>query len=138
MTRIIVTTDGGRLALASQLWERFCKELAADPGKAKTRLIAGIQVAIRDAIEDGSTPSLDEGSAPVGWLPIASAPKDGRDILCWSDGLGMGALVLFWADGYWREKANRMGLKREPDYWMPIPTAPSSKASATADSLASS
>jgi hypothetical protein len=37
-------------------------------------------------------------SPPViesGWRDISTAPKDGRDVLCWSDGLFIGAMVLY-------------------------------------------
>jgi hypothetical protein len=72
--------------------------------------------------------SRERGTVPEGWRDISTAPKDGRDLLCWSDGIGIGAMVLYWMDGYWREKANGMGLKREPTHWMPIPCAPGSAA----------
>jgi hypothetical protein len=58
------------------------------------------------------------------WLPIESEPKDGRDLLCFVDGLFMGHMVLYWSDGYWREKANGMGLKSEPTHYMPLPAPP--------------
>jgi hypothetical protein len=72
--------------------------------------------------------SRERGTVQEGWRDISTAPKDGRDLLCWSDGIGIGAMVLYWMDGYWREKANGMGLKREPTHWMPIPCAPGSAA----------
>lgn len=59
------------------------------------------------------------------WQAIDSAPKDGRDILAYIDGFGMGQMVLFWEGGYWREKANCMGLKSEPTHWQPLPEPPS-------------
>ena len=58
------------------------------------------------------------------WQPIETAPKDGRKLLVYSKGLGIDWLVLYWLDGMWREPANGMGLKREPDYWMPLPPPP--------------
>lgn len=55
-------------------------------------------------------------------------PRDGTSILAWIDGFGMGPMVLFWMDRYWREPANHLGLKKEPSFWQPItpplPTAP--------------
>lgn len=59
------------------------------------------------------------------WQPIETAPKDGRDILAFVDGFGMGQMVLFWDNGYWREKANCLGLKKEPTYWQTLPENPS-------------
>lgn len=58
------------------------------------------------------------------WQPIETAPNDGQKLLMWSPGLGIDWLVLYWMDGYWREPANGMGLKREPTHWMPLPPPP--------------
>lgn len=44
--------DRGRLEIARQLFERFCEDLKSDASKARVRLISGIQVALRDAVED--------------------------------------------------------------------------------------
>ena len=62
-------------------------------------------------------------AAAVGWQDISTAPK-GPDILAYVPGLGMGQMVLFWMDGYWREKANMLGLKTPPTHWMPLPSTP--------------
>ena len=69
---------------------------------------------------------LSSSRGEQGWRTIDSAPKDGSDILAWSPGLMIGAMVLYWADGYWREKANCMGLKADITHWMPLPSAPGS------------
>jgi hypothetical protein len=83
---------------------------------------------IIDEIHEGITQEQwDSIPDPNGWRPIDTAPKDGRDLLCWSDGLFIGAMVLYWMDGYWREKANCQGLKSDPDYWMPLPDPPQPK-----------
>lgn len=58
------------------------------------------------------------------WQPIETAPKDGRKLLMWHPGMALGALVLFWMDGYWREPANSLGLKTTPTHWMPLPDPP--------------
>lgn len=55
---IDLTTDDGRLEFAQQAYMLLCEGLADNPSRARTRLIANIQVAIRDAIETGSTPVL--------------------------------------------------------------------------------
>lgn len=65
-----------------------------------------------------------DGAEPQGWQPIESAPKDGRDVLCYVSGIGIGQMVLYWTDGYWREKANGMGLKTDPVVWQPLPLPP--------------
>jgi hypothetical protein len=65
-----------------------------------------------------------EPPAEDGWQPIETAPKDCRDVLCYVDGIGMGQMVLYWNDGYWREKANGMGLKITPTHWQPLPAPP--------------
>lgn len=56
--RIDLKTERGRLFFAQQLWERFCEELMADPNKAYTRLVAGIQIGLRDARQGGFTDGL--------------------------------------------------------------------------------
>jgi hypothetical protein len=58
------------------------------------------------------------------WQSIESAPKDGRTLLMWAPGFGLGALVLYWMDGYWREPANGLGLKVVPTHWMALPPSP--------------
>jgi hypothetical protein len=58
------------------------------------------------------------------WQPIETAPKDGTEVLCFVGGIGMGPMVLYWMHGYWREKANSLGLKRPPTHWMPLPAPP--------------
>ena len=55
------------------------------------------------------------------WQPIETAPKDCTEILAVTD---VGQMVVFFEGGYWREKANFMGLKREPTHWMPLPKPP--------------
>lgn len=45
--------EGMRLIIAQWLYERFCSQLYDNPNQAKTLLIAGIQVALRTAHEQG-------------------------------------------------------------------------------------
>ena len=68
---------------------------------------------------------LAKGGSMTDWQPINSAKKDGSEILAFIPGFGMGQMVLYWTDGYWRATANGMGLKIEPTHWMPLPGAPS-------------
>ena len=58
------------------------------------------------------------------WRDISTAPKDGTEILAWHSGLALGAMVLSFWDGGWREKANCLRLKSGPHFWMPLPTPP--------------
>lgn len=58
------------------------------------------------------------------WQPMETAPKDGTSIIAFVPGFGMGAMVLFWLDHYWREPAQHMALKRDPSHWMPLPEPP--------------
>jgi hypothetical protein len=78
-----------------------------------------------DLVQATVQPVASEGAVSEPWMPIETAPKDG-DVLCFVPGFGMGMMVLYWMDGYWREKANSMGLKRPPTHWMPLPAAPGS------------
>ena len=61
------------------------------------------------------------------WRPIEEAKKNGDEYLCLIPGVGMGQMVLYWSDGYWREKANGLGLKIEPTHFMPLPAPPIGK-----------
>ena len=62
-----LSTDAGSLLAARQLWHRFCEDLKDDPGKARARLISGIQFAIRDAREQvkGPGPEADFWYEPL-------------------------------------------------------------------------
>lgn len=40
-----------RLEIASQLYERFCRDLTVQSDKARVRLVSGIQIALRHASE---------------------------------------------------------------------------------------
>jgi len=64
------------------------------------------------------------GGESEGWREVTDEVKDGREVLAFVPGLGMGLMVLFWMDGYWREKANMMGLKIAPTHYMPLPAPP--------------
>ena len=56
---IDVRTDAGTLEIGQQLFQRFCEDLSGhDPATARARLVSGIQVAIRDAIDGGHTEPL--------------------------------------------------------------------------------
>ena len=63
------------------------------------------------------------------WQPIKTAPKDGTWILAWSDG---DYDVVQWiddsfaVDGYFSPAA---GGSIDPEYWMPLPNPPKTKAS---------
>lgn len=67
-----------------------------------------------------------EVNAPSPWQPIQTAPKDGRSVIAWVPGFGMGAFTLFWSDEGWREPAHMNRLTVEPTYWMAIPALPPS------------
>jgi len=61
------------------------------------------------------------------WELIKSAPKDGTEILCFEDRMGIGQMVLYYRDGYWREKCNGLGLKNIPTHWQPLGIPPKEK-----------
>jgi len=74
---------------------------------------------------DAGAPALSEKvNVRSEWRPIESAPADGTEILAYMPGLALGQIVLYWQDGYWRKKANSMGLKYPPTHWMPLPSPP--------------
>jgi hypothetical protein len=74
-----------------------------------------------DASADHSSEKFNSASE---WLPIETAPQDGTEVLAFMPGFGLGQMVLYWMDEYWREKANCMGLKCPPTHWMPLPAPP--------------
>ncbi|MEN6533992.1 MAG: hypothetical protein ABFD89_10045 [Bryobacteraceae bacterium] len=67
---------------------------------------------------------LDELEAMVAWRPIATAPKDGAEIMVCGDGC---VSMVRWLDGLgWRlaepgSYAEDSGLCFEPTHWMPVP-----------------
>jgi hypothetical protein len=56
------------------------------------------------------------------WQPIETAPRDGTEVLVFTREIGQ--MVVFFDAGLWREKANWLGLKNPPTYWMPLPKPP--------------
>lgn len=60
------------------------------------------------------------------WKTIETAPKDGRDVLVYYPGFGMGQMVLFWIDGTWCEKAHGLRLKGEPTHFKLLGPPPDS------------
>ena len=58
------------------------------------------------------------------WRPVTDEQKTGSKFVMWAPGFGLGALTLYWMDGYWREPANALGLKVLPTYYLNIPPPP--------------
>ena len=67
---IDLTKEDGRLEFARQAWLKFSEGTRRDPDQARTRFIANIQIAIRDAIETGATDSL-EGPQMI-YIPLSA------------------------------------------------------------------
>ena len=57
---------------------------------------------------------------PVGWQPIASAPKDGTEFLAWHPDTRMG--LTFW-NGSTKWYSYHMP-EDQPTHWMPLPLPP--------------
>jgi len=66
--------------------------------------------------------------APAGgWRPIATAPRDGSDIIgCWKTRFGMAVGECWWFedDGEWLMPNCDWGGKVNPIYWQPMPEPP--------------
>lgn len=65
-------------------------------------------------------------SAPAGWQPIETAPKDSRSRLVWCPARE-NIYVVCW-DNYeksWWHSGDGGRLLDEPTHWMPLPAAPS-------------
>lgn len=56
------------------------------------------------------------------WKPIESAPRDGTHILVPMKFIG--ADVVAYDLGAWRETTNMLRLKDEPTHWQPLPAPP--------------
>lgn len=100
--------------------------------------IDGLKSYAKDAANEALTYrrllAIPRTHAPDSWRPDIEAAKTGADVLAFVPGLGMGQMVLFWMDGYWREKANCMGLKVEPTAWKPLSSDPPALRPQTAES----
>lgn len=56
------------------------------------------------------------------WRSMESAPKDGTQILVYEPCAGV--VVMFYADGAFREKVSMCTLRNSPANWMPLPHGP--------------
>ena len=84
-----------------------------------------------NAAESGADVLIDELAAEIvrlreltTWRPVTDEQKTGSKFVMWAPGFGLGALTLYWMDGYWREPANALGLKVLPTYYLNIPPPP--------------
>lgn len=57
--------ESDRLEIATQLYERFCHDLAHRSDSARVRLVSGIQVALRDAASGNATELVFPSPGPV-------------------------------------------------------------------------
>ncbi len=90
------------------------------------------RVLIEDAIS-GYVALQAESSQGEGWRDIASAPKDGTDILAIVDGVHPGTgrpfipEVVYWDSNQWWNcmwSPEEDRCLYEPTHWMPLPAAP--------------
>lgn len=63
-----------------------------------------------------------EAAEAASWRPIESAPRDGTHILVPMKFIG--ADVVSYDLGAWRETTSMLRLKEEPTYWQPLPAPP--------------
>ena len=57
-------------------------------------------------------------TAPSGWQPIETAPKDGTPILVFDEGA---ICIATFADDYWWDNG---AMTIPPTHWMPLPDPP--------------
>ncbi|WP_426789174.1 DUF551 domain-containing protein [Achromobacter xylosoxidans] len=62
--------------------------------------------------------------AGAGWLPIESAPKDGRCVLLWNERYNAAITGQFYGLGGWKLDGEMPPLFHQPTHWMPLPAAP--------------
>jgi len=55
------------------------------------------------------------------WYPIETAPKDGRDLLCFDDAFGI--VVLYFEEEMWKTGFNERNPV-EPTHWTFLPSEP--------------
>ncbi len=67
--------ETGRLEIARALYARFCADLACTPEVARSRLVAGMQVVMRDAAEGLPTTLFEKSDRPTD-----CAPESSRDV----------------------------------------------------------
>ena len=70
-------------------------------------------------------------TAPQGWQPIESAPKDGTDIILWLPWIGRVRTGRWTMHKRWSADfgvAYRLPLLGEPTHWMPLPAPPVAQA----------
>lgn len=63
-----------------------------------------------------------EAADAAAWRPIESAPRDGTHILVPMKFIG--ADVVSYDLGAWRETTSMLRLKEEPTHWQPLPAPP--------------
>ncbi|WP_238920894.1 DUF551 domain-containing protein [Achromobacter xylosoxidans] len=63
-------------------------------------------------------------AAVAGWLPIESAPKDGRRVLLWNERYNAAITGQFYGLGGWKLDGEMPPLFHQPTHWMPLPAAP--------------
>lgn len=61
--------------------------------------------------------------AGAGWLPIESAPKDGRRVLLWNERYNAAITGQFYGLGGWKLDGEMPPLFHQPTHWMPLPAA---------------
>jgi len=78
--------------------------------------------------------SKQEGKAE-GWMPIETAPKDGREFLCLTETIG--CAVIFW-DSYEEPPHWANGFDDTiivPTHWTPLPPAPAAQSQGDSNDL---
>ena len=69
---------------------------------------------------------------PIGWLPITTAPKDGRFVLLFSPDSDGDPFIGQWRDhaeypdggAWWEREGSGFAIDADPSHWMPLPAPP--------------
>lgn len=114
---------------AAEIAERVAESAWMRTGESPSQRAARNKAAteIAEAIRARASSLPDED----GWLPIETAPKDGREVLLWASGegvyIGHYDISQWWTDAEFANDATRFAPPRcSPTHWRPLPPSPSS------------
>lgn len=108
---------------------------APDDILARTGNTARDQEMYAAGLEKGEENAKHNAAIRGAWLPIESAPKDGRRVLLWNERYTAAITGQFYGLGGWKLDGEMPPLFHQPTHWMSLPPAPGAPASPSLSSL---